>query len=214
MPKNLQIRLIPSQSHAYAFPRPLGLGALKARKVTWYLVDSCCQKTVAVHLNSPQAALHSEIELLLRWVVQKTFLLENLGCSCSCVETLVILRAKFHIVSSLLSVLKNSDVDAMVQALLALRKWAWPENKTTVNLKSASFVAIMLFHKGLTHIHSQKKSLACILAQVLLWQHISNKSGSNKKVSQYFFWSWVLPLHFRALYKSKNTVTSVNLSGF
>ena len=27
-------------------------------------------------------------------------------CSCSCVETLVILRAKFHVVSSLLSVLK------------------------------------------------------------------------------------------------------------
>ena len=32
-----------------------------------------------------------------------------------------------------------------------------PENKTTVNLKSASFVVIMLLHKGLTHIHSQIK---------------------------------------------------------
>ena len=29
--------------------------------------------------------------------------------------------------------------------------------ENTVNLKSASFVTIMLLHKGLTHIHSQKK---------------------------------------------------------
>ena len=32
-----------------------------------------------------------------------------------------------------------------------------PENETTVNLKSASFVVIMLLHEGLTHIHSHKK---------------------------------------------------------
>ena len=32
-----------------------------------------------------------------------------------------------------------------------------PENETTANLKSASFVVIMLLHEGLTHIHSQKK---------------------------------------------------------
>ena len=36
-----------------------------------------------------------------------------------------------------------------------------PENETTVNLKSAPFVLIMLLHEGLTHIHSQKK----------LWSH-------------------------------------------
>ena len=32
-----------------------------------------------------------------------------------------------------------------------------PENETTVNLKSASFVVIMHLHKGLTHVQSQKK---------------------------------------------------------
>ena len=31
------------------------------------------------------------------------------------------------------------------------------ENENLVNLKSASFVVIMLLHKGFTHIHSQKK---------------------------------------------------------
>ena len=30
-----------------------------------------------------------------------------------------------------------------------------PKNETTVNLKSASFVVIMLLHEGLTHMHSQ-----------------------------------------------------------
>ena len=32
-----------------------------------------------------------------------------------------------------------------------------PENETTVNLQSASFVAVMLLHGGLTHIQSQIK---------------------------------------------------------
>ena len=32
-----------------------------------------------------------------------------------------------------------------------------PENETTVNLKSASFIVIMLLHEGLTHKHSQRK---------------------------------------------------------
>ena len=32
-----------------------------------------------------------------------------------------------------------------------------PKTETTVNLKSASFVVIMLLHKGLTHIQSQIK---------------------------------------------------------
>ena len=34
-------------------------------------------------------------------------------------------------------------------------KISLPKNKTTVNLKSASFVLIMLVHEGLTHIQSQ-----------------------------------------------------------
>ena len=32
-----------------------------------------------------------------------------------------------------------------------------PENETTVNLKSASFIVIMHLHEGLTHIQSQIK---------------------------------------------------------
>ena len=36
-------------------------------------------------------------------------------------------------------------------------KISLPKNKTMVNLKSASFVVIMLLHKGLTHIQSQIK---------------------------------------------------------
>ena len=36
-------------------------------------------------------------------------------------------------------------------------KWVWPENETMVNLKSASFVVIVLLHEGLTHVHSQKQ---------------------------------------------------------
>ena len=34
-----------------------------------------------------------------------------------------------------------------------------PENETTVNLKSASFLEIVLSHEGLTHIQSQIKPL-------------------------------------------------------
>ena len=38
-----------------------------------------------------------------------------------------------------------------------LLKISLPENKTMVNLKSVSFMVIMLLHKGLTHIQSQVK---------------------------------------------------------
>ena len=51
--------------------------------------------------------------------------------------------------SILLSVLKTAIL--ITNLLLAL------SFKNTVNLKSASFVVIMFLHKGLTHIHSQKK---------------------------------------------------------
>ena len=37
-------------------------------------------------------------------------------------------------------------------------KISLPENETTVNLKSGSFVVIMLLYEGLTHIQSQIKS--------------------------------------------------------
>ena len=36
-------------------------------------------------------------------------------------------------------------------------KWVWAQNKNMIYLKSASFIVIMLSHKGLTHKHSQKK---------------------------------------------------------
>ena len=71
-----------------------------------------------------------------------------------CVETLVILQATFHVVSSLLSVLKI--VILMLAYALPL-KMNLSQKQNTVNLESASFVVIMLLHKGLTHIHSQKK---------------------------------------------------------
>ena len=71
-------------------------------------------------------------------------------------ETLVILQAKFHAVSSLLSVLK---IAILMLALICSKhshwKWIWPEHENTVNLKSAFFVIIMLLHEGLIHINSQ-----------------------------------------------------------
>ena len=91
-------------------------------------------------------------------------------CSCSCVETLVILRAKFHTVSNLLSVLKTVIVMlglglglGLAKVSVALPKWVWPENENTANLKSASIVVIMLLHERLTWVHLQKKSrLNCL----------------------------------------------------
>ena len=41
--------------------------------------------------------------------------------------------------------------------LALLFKINMPKTETTVNFKSASFVTIMLLHKGLTHIQSQIK---------------------------------------------------------
>ena len=35
-----------------------------------------------------------------------------------------------------------------------------PKTETTVNLKSASFIVIMLLHEGLTHIQSQTALVA------------------------------------------------------
>ena len=60
-------------------------------------------------------------------------------CSCSCVETLVILRAKFHVVSSLFSVLKIVILMLAYECPRTGLKMSLPENETTVNLRSASF---------------------------------------------------------------------------
>ena len=68
----------------------------------------------------------------------------------------MILRAKFHVVSSLLSVLKMAILMTYECPCTPL-KMSLPKNETTVNLKSAYFVVILLVHKGLTCIHSQKK---------------------------------------------------------
>ena len=63
------------------------------------------------------------------------------------------LPAKFHVVSRLLTVLK---IDASVKVPVALPlKICLLENEATVNLKSASFIVIMLLYEGLTHIQSQ-----------------------------------------------------------
>ena len=48
-------------------------------------------------------------------------------------------------------------LNARVHAPWHSFKMSLPENETTVNLKSASLVVIMLLHEGLTHIHSQLK---------------------------------------------------------
>ena len=62
--------------------------------------------------------------------------------------------------SSLLSVLKDSDFDAIDKVPRALPfKMSLPEKETTVTLKSASFIVIMLLHEGLTHMHSRIKPL-------------------------------------------------------
>ena len=93
----------------------------------------------------------------------KTFFLENCvhkqcsQCLCSCVETLVILWAKFHALWSLLSVLKI--IILMLTKYLPLArswKWFWPKNENTVNLKSGVFVLIILLNPHLTQFHSQK----------------------------------------------------------
>ena len=80
-------------------------------------------------------------------------------CSCSCVETLVVLRAKFHVASSLLSVLKITILMLVYQRPHTPLKISLPKNETTVNPESASFLVIMLLHEGLTHIQSQIKPL-------------------------------------------------------
>ena len=75
----------------------------------------------------------------------------------------MILRADFHVELSLFSVLKI----ASVKVPLALALEMSLTQKRKYGLKSASFVVIMLLHKGLTPIHSQK-SLGCIWARVSL----------------------------------------------
>ena len=65
------------------------------------------------------------------------------------------LRAKFHVVSNLLSVLKIAILMPLYPARALPFKMNVPENKTMVNLKSASFVIIMHLPEGFTHIQPQ-----------------------------------------------------------
>ena len=64
--------------------------------------------------------------------------------------------AKFHVVSSLFSVLKVAIWCYHKSAPALHLQWVWPENENTVNLKSAFFVIIMLLHEGLTRLHFGK----------------------------------------------------------
>ena len=58
----------------------------------------------------------------------------------------------------LLSVLKIVILMLLLICLMYSHlKWVWAENETTVNLKRASFIIIMLLLEGLTHIHSWKQ---------------------------------------------------------
>ena len=53
---------------------------------------------------------------------------------------------------------KTRDFDAILKVPVALPlKMSLTQNENTVNLKSASFIVIMLLHEGLTHIQSQIK---------------------------------------------------------
>ena len=52
-----------------------------------------------------------------------------------------------------------------------------PKTETTVNLKSASFVAIMLLHEGLTHIQSQIKP------QLLFWYNVKDLLATSNDVA-------------------------------
>ena len=79
----------------------------------------------------------------------------------------MILQAKFHVVSRLLSVLKIVNLMLASESPSTPLKMSLFENETTVNLKKASFVVIMLLDEGLTHIQSQIKP-GCILARALL----------------------------------------------
>ena len=64
------------------------------------------------------------------------------------------LRAKFHVVALPLKI-------------------SLPKNETMVNLKSASFVVIMLSHKGLTRIRSQIKPVLLFAESYTLTQVVS-----------------------------------------
>ena len=65
-------------------------------------------------------------------------------------------------------------------------KWVWAKNENTVNLKSASFVVIMLLHEGLTHLRSQKKP----------WLHfgksftLGHKSNNDNFEQHDLLWKW------------------------
>ena len=75
-------------------------------------------------------------------------------------------RAKFHVVLSLLSVLKIAILMLVCQCPCTPLKISLTKKETTVNLKSATFVVIMLSHEGLTDVQSQ--SLGCYLVRVSL----------------------------------------------
>ena len=58
---------------------------------------------------------------------------------------------------TLLPVRSHSGLLASTECPCTPLKISLPENETTVNPKSASFIIIMHLHKGLTHIRSQIK---------------------------------------------------------
>ena len=68
--------------------------------------------------------------------------------------------SKVYVVLSLLSVFKIAFLMLALECPSTPLKMSLPKNETTVNVKSAFFVVIILLHKGLT--------LGCILARVLL----------------------------------------------
>ena len=115
--------------------------------------DTFCLPWTAARQRSYHSCESSKNSLFSKLCVHK----QCSQCSCSCVETLVMLPAKFHVVSSLLTVLKIEILMLAWQCPCTPLKISLPENETRANLKSASFIVIMHLHKGLTHIQSQIK---------------------------------------------------------
>ena len=88
----------------------------------------------------------------------KTLLLR----SCSCVETLAILQAKFYVVSSLLCVIKIAILMLASECPCTPLKISLPENENTVNHKCASFVVIMLILRHARASSLSTREVGCV----------------------------------------------------
>ena len=85
--------------------------------------------------------------------------------------------------SSVLSVLKIEILMPVSECPCTPLKISLPENETTVNLKTATFVVIVHLHKGLTHIQTQTKPWLLFGESFTLSQN-SNTPPLNKQINK------------------------------